>query len=104
MKTLAIGIALLAGLGVGNLHAADISSPALAKMGLVGVRTLSDGQGREVRGSPYPPMSADGGAFQVYFAHFVAGQYNFLPTSGFAAGAFSPVRVPLGGSVGMRGR
>jgi hypothetical protein len=104
MRTFSLCVALAAALVAGNLRAADISSPALARMGWSGVRSLSDNQGREVRGSPYLPVPADGGAFQVVFAHFVQGQYYFLPTSGFTSGPFAPFLAPPGGNMGTRGR
>jgi hypothetical protein len=104
MRTFVFCVALLGALNAGYLRAGTISRPALAKMGLAGVQRLSDAEGRSVRGSPYLFVPGDGGAFQVILAHSYAEQYNFLPTSGFANGAFTPLQVPLSGGVGGRGR
>ena len=104
MRTFVLSLALTVGLGVGNLQAGDISSAAMARMGLGGVARISDREGLAVRGTPYLPVPADGGIFQVLFAHYANDQFNFLPVAGFAGGSFPPFRVPLGAGAGARGR
>jgi hypothetical protein len=104
MRTFLWSLALTAGLGVGNVQAGNISSRALAGMGLGGVTRMSDREGLAVRGNPYLPEPLDGGTFQVLFAHYANDQFNFFSTGGFAARSFSPFRAPLGSGAGARGR
>ncbi len=77
--------------------ATEIAPDRLARMGLAGVRVLSDAEASQVRGSPCPAYDWDGGTFQVIVAHALANQYNFLYTSGFAPALFAPLRAPVGG-------
>ena len=51
-------------LAAGNLLAGDISPDSLAKMGLAGVKRMSDQQGKQVRGSG---TSASFGGFAFAF-------------------------------------
>jgi hypothetical protein len=97
MQRFALGVALWFGSFAGPAGAGDISSNALAKMGLASVQRLNARQGLLVRASPYPPGPNDGGTFQVYFAHFVQGQYNFLFVPGFQARPLAPILAPATG-------
>ena len=75
----------------------EIAPDRLARMGLAGVRVLSDAEASQVRGSPCPAYDWDGGTFQVIVAHALADQYNFLYISGIAPALFAPLRAPVGG-------